>query len=235
MRSSPEGRSSRSGSVPSACRMAARWGAVRSYSAAPAVLSATCRVVRWNSSAPTAASRRATARLTVPFVTPIALAAAEKLALSATARNGPTRAKSIVAGIQQYVGRIASGAQSETANSWSRKEPFMTTNVASLDSRPTRAAGKGITVALWIAQVLLAGLFGMAGAMKSTAPFAALATKMPWTADVPHALVRFIGLAELAAALGLLLPSLTRVRPRLTPLAAAGLVTVMVLAALFHL
>jgi putative oxidoreductase len=47
-------------------------------------------------------------------------------------------------------------------------------------------------------------------------------------------LLRSIGLAELAGALGLL-PSLTRIRPNLTPLAALGLIAVMVLAIPFHL
>ena len=47
--------------------------------------------------------------------------------------------------------------------------------------------------------------------------------------------MRFIGAAELAGALGLLLPSLTRIQPRLTVLAALGLIVVMVLASAFHL
>jgi len=47
--------------------------------------------------------------------------------------------------------------------------------------------------------------------------------------------VRFIGASELAGALGLVLPAATRVKPLLTPLAALGLVTVMLLAIAFHL
>ena len=52
---------------------------------------------------------------------------------------------------------------------------------------------------------------------------------------VPPGVVRFIGTAEFLGALGLILPSVMRVRPGLTPLAAAGLVTVMALASAFHL
>ena len=90
-------------------------------------------------------------------------------------------------------------------------------------------------VALWIAQALLALAFLAAGAMKLTQPLATLATSLAWTADVPGALVRLIGLAEVLGALGLVLPAATRIRPRLTPLAAAALALVMELAAILHL
>jgi len=97
------------------------------------------------------------------------------------------------------------------------------------------SGGKGLHIALWVVQVVLAVMFGMAGFMKATQPLAALAQQIPWVPDVPAALVRFIGVAEFAAALGLVLPAATRIRPRLTPLAAVGLVLVMTLAAIFHL
>ena len=96
-------------------------------------------------------------------------------------------------------------------------------------------ARRGLHVTLWMAQLLLALAFGMAGSLKLTQPIAKLAAQMPWTPDVPLLLVRFIGLAEAAGALGLILPAATRIRPRLTPLAALGLATIMVLAAAFHI
>lgn len=74
----------------------------------------------------------------------------------------------------------------------------------------------------------------MAGFTKVSTPIEELTTMMPWVADMPLAVVRFIGASEILGALGLLLPSLLRIKPVLTPVAAAGLVTVMVLAALFH-
>ena len=52
---------------------------------------------------------------------------------------------------------------------------------------------------------------------------------------VPVTLARFIGAAEIVGALGLLLPALTRIRPSLTPMAAGGLATIMVLATVVHL
>lgn len=91
-----------------------------------------------------------------------------------------------------------------------------------------------IHIALWIVQGLLAAAFGFAGVLKLTAPIPELAAQMGWPGDIPGLLVRFIGLSELAAALGLVLPAALRIRPMLTPLAAAGLVVVMTLAAGFH-
>jgi hypothetical protein len=53
--------------------------------------------------------------------------------------------------------------------------------------------------------------------------------------DIPEALVRGIGLAELAGAIGVLLPALTRICPVLTPLAALGLAVILALAIPFHI
>ncbi len=89
-------------------------------------------------------------------------------------------------------------------------------------------------VVLWILQVVLAVAFLAAGAMKLTQPLAELAGSLPWTADVPGALVRFIGVAEVLGGLGLVLPAATRILPRLTPIAAAALALDMVFATLFH-
>lgn len=88
---------------------------------------------------------------------------------------------------------------------------------------------------LWGVQILLALAFLATGWMKLTTSAAELAQVMVWVNDVPLWLVRFIGLAEIAGALGLVLPALTRIQPQLTPLAGAGLAVVMFLAAGFHL
>jgi uncharacterized membrane protein len=91
-----------------------------------------------------------------------------------------------------------------------------------------------MNVVLWIVQGLLAAGFGMAGVMKSTQPKEKLVDRLPWVEDFSPATVRFIGIVELAAALGLILPAVTGIAPILTPLAAAGLAVVMVLAAITH-
>ena len=99
----------------------------------------------------------------------------------------------------------------------------------------TNRPSKALHIALWVAQVLLALAFLSAGVMKLFTPIDELVQKMPWAADMPVALVRFIGASELAGGLGMILPAATRIRPVLTPIAAIGLITVMVLAMGFHL
>jgi hypothetical protein len=80
-----------------------------------------------------------------------------------------------------------------------------------------------MTYALWIVQALLALLFLFAGGTKLVLPLEQLRGPV----SLPGAFVRFIGVAEVLGALGLVLPTLLRIRPGLTPLAAAGLVIVM--------
>jgi uncharacterized membrane protein YphA (DoxX/SURF4 family) len=101
-----------------------------------------------------------------------------------------------------------------------------------ISTQPT-SAGKGLHIGLWITQGLLAVVFARAGLMKSATPIDDLARSMPWVAEVP-ALARFLGVAELLAAIGLILPSATRIQPKLTVAAALGLVVVMVLATAYH-
>ncbi|MER5757239.1 DoxX family protein [Streptomyces sp. NPDC002088] len=91
-----------------------------------------------------------------------------------------------------------------------------------------------MNVFLWIVQALLALMFAMAGVMKSTQPKEKLAEKLPWVADFSTGTVRFIGIVEFAAALGLILPAATGIAPVLTPVAATGLAVVMVLAIVVH-
>jgi uncharacterized membrane protein YphA (DoxX/SURF4 family) len=88
-------------------------------------------------------------------------------------------------------------------------------------------------IALWIIQVLLALVFIASGSMKLFA-FDQFAASAPALAD-QRGLVTFIGICELAGAVGLILPRLTGVLPVLTTWAAVGLGTIMVLAAGFHL
>jgi hypothetical protein len=91
-----------------------------------------------------------------------------------------------------------------------------------------------MNVALWIVQILVGAAFTMAGVMKSTRPIPELAAKMPWVKDYSPGTVRFIGVSELFGGIGLILPWALGIAPILTPLAAVGLVVVMVLAAAYH-
>lgn len=93
---------------------------------------------------------------------------------------------------------------------------------------------KVINIALWAVQVLLGLMFLMAGAMKASQSIETMAESLPWVTDVSAGLVRFIGVSELLGGLGLLLPSLLRIKPFLTVWAAIGLAAVMIFAAIFH-
>jgi len=92
-----------------------------------------------------------------------------------------------------------------------------------------------MNIALWVAQVLLAAFFLLAGWSHGFRPVAEVAQQAKWAADVPVALLRFIGFAEIAGGIGVVLPWLTGIRPALTSLAAAGLALIMVLAIGFHI
>ena len=80
------------------------------------------------------------------------------------------------------------------------------------------------TTRLWIAQSVLAALFLFAGGMKLVMPVEALAAQ----SHLPGEFIKFIGVCETLGALGLILPGLLHVQERLTPLAASGLVIIMV-------
>jgi uncharacterized membrane protein YphA (DoxX/SURF4 family) len=78
--------------------------------------------------------------------------------------------------------------------------------------------------ALWFIQVLLGLLFIFGGVMKLITPAEVLAQQVP----LPVLFVKFIGVAEFLGGLGLILPGLLRIKPGLTPLAASGLVIIMI-------
>ena len=86
-----------------------------------------------------------------------------------------------------------------------------------------------MNIALWVAQILLAAMFGMAGVMK-TFQSAKAKEQFPWAKNRSDGFVRFVGISELLGALGLVLPLLTGILPWLTVLAAIGLTLIQLLA-----
>ena len=88
-----------------------------------------------------------------------------------------------------------------------------------------------MNIALWVLQVLLALAF-LAHGWLLLAPPAGMVEQM--NASMPQGLRLFIGVAEVAAGIGLTLPGFTRVLPWLVPCAAAGLMVVMLCASILH-
>jgi uncharacterized membrane protein YphA (DoxX/SURF4 family) len=90
-----------------------------------------------------------------------------------------------------------------------------------------------MNIALWIAQALLAAIFLFAGGMKLVIPIEEMTKQMP--IPLPGWFLRFTGIVEVLGAIGVILPWLLRIRPALTPLAATGLVIVMIGATVYTL
>jgi hypothetical protein len=84
---------------------------------------------------------------------------------------------------------------------------------------------KRFNVLLWVVQGLLAAVFLFAGGIKLVLPLEALSAG---PVPLPGLFMRFIGVAEVLGACGLILPGLLRIMPFLTPLAAGGLTVIMV-------
>ncbi len=92
-----------------------------------------------------------------------------------------------------------------------------------------------MNIVLWILAGLLAAAFAAAGLMKLTQPKDKLAASgMGWTEQFSPGAIKAIGALEVAAAIGLILPALLDIAPILVPLAALGLVLMMIGAAITH-
>lgn len=91
-----------------------------------------------------------------------------------------------------------------------------------------------MNVVLWIAAGLLAAVFLMSGALKASQPKEKLHANMPWVEDFSPSMVKAIGAVEVLAAIGLILPGALDIAPVLVPLAATGLVLVMIGAIITH-
>ena len=92
-----------------------------------------------------------------------------------------------------------------------------------------------MNIALWIIQVLLALTFLASGTIKLARPRLALAAQMPYVQDFGDAQIKGIGALEVLAAIGLIVPPLLHIATFLTPLAAVGLILLMLGAIATHL
>ena len=91
-----------------------------------------------------------------------------------------------------------------------------------------------MSVVLWVVQILIGLAFLGAGFLKVTKSREELQPTMEWVEDFSPGTVRFIGAMEVLAGVGLLLPSITGIAPVLTPVAAVGIVVLMVGATFTH-
>jgi uncharacterized membrane protein YphA (DoxX/SURF4 family) len=107
-----------------------------------------------------------------------------------------------------------------------------------MNSHPSLAT-RTVNVLLWTLQVLWGVLFCFSGFGKvlayDPAVWRQFLHQVAWFSAVPQGLFIFIGICEGLGGLGLILPAMTRVAPKLTPIAAAGLTLIMILAAGFHI
>ena len=97
------------------------------------------------------------------------------------------------------------------------------------------ASFKLINTALWVAQSLLAICLAWSSYMKLSQPVEKLSSMWSWTAEVSPLLITFTAIVDLCAALGLTLPSLLHIQPRLTLISAVGLILLMICASVFHI
>ncbi|GAB4189098.1 MAG: DoxX family protein [Roseiflexaceae bacterium] len=108
----------------------------------------------------------------------------------------------------------------------------MRSTITSAASANTASSSRALNIGLWVLQVLMAALFAWHGWFMVAPP--------PEMVELINAQLgsgfrSFIGVAELLAAIGLILPGLTRILPQLIPAAAAGLMIVMGSATVMHL
>ncbi len=91
-----------------------------------------------------------------------------------------------------------------------------------------------MNLALWILQAVIGGFFAMAGLRHALTPRERLAKHYPWVRTSPPWFLRFIGGAEVAGAIGLILPMALSIAPKLSIAAALGLALLMGRASAFH-
>lgn len=93
---------------------------------------------------------------------------------------------------------------------------------------------KLIRASVWLAQFLIAIPFAGIAMMKLNTPLAQLGQNVPWAMEYPR-MVRVMGVIDLLGAIGIVVPALLRIMPRLTVWAAIGCALLMISAIIFHL
>jgi hypothetical protein len=92
-----------------------------------------------------------------------------------------------------------------------------------------------LNIVSWTAQALVAVSFIAGAYIKLSFPISELASMWPWAGSLPVLAVRVLGVVDLAGGVGIILPALTGIKPRLTVFAALGCVMLQICAIVFHL
>ena len=100
--------------------------------------------------------------------------------------------------------------------------------------RRTVQASTGMRIAIWTVQLLLGLTFVGTAVWKLATPIPELAAKMPWMGQKSSGFLYMTATLDLSCGIGLLLPSLTRIKPSLSVLAAFGTIGLMIGAIVFH-
>lgn len=94
---------------------------------------------------------------------------------------------------------------------------------------------KLINWTLWVSQIVIAVMFIMPSFMKMLQPIAELSAMLPWTAQVDETTVRLLGFIDLLGGVGIILPSILRIMPKISVWAAFGNILLMLSAIVFHI
>lgn len=94
---------------------------------------------------------------------------------------------------------------------------------------------KALRFVVLTVQILVGAAFTAIGLMKLLTPISELAQTVIWAGEYPVWFVRGIGLIDLAGGLGMILPSLTRIKPQVANIAACCSAALMLIAAAFHI
>jgi len=110
----------------------------------------------------------------------------------------------------------------------------VTTTSARISPHPAPSPSKGLNVGLWFVQGLLGLTFAGTGVWKLATPIPTLAAAMPWMGQVSPGFLYMTAVFDFLGGVGLVLPSLTRIKPGLTALAALGCAALQASAIVFH-
>jgi hypothetical protein len=110
-----------------------------------------------------------------------------------------------------------------------------TGNDDDLDGLIRSGASTSLTIGLWAAQTIVFALFTLLGSMKLFMPVDKLAEMWVWPGQVPGWLLHLTGVLDIAGGIGVLLPTVTQIQPRLMVYAAVGCTLLQFAAIIFHL